>query len=90
MQTYVLIGQTQHGTAVACIHSSNEVRRKVIITIIVYLDSKIANDRELTTLYTVSNTNDNTFKFKHATVQTYVLFVQGQHDPRSMNIIVCM
>ena len=41
--------------------------------------------------YCASNTNDNAFKFKHATVQTNVLFVQGQHEePRSMNIIVSM
>ena len=83
----MLIGQSQHDTAVACIHSSSEVQRRVVITIVVHLDSKIANERALTTSYTESNTNDNTF---NAAVQTYVLFVQGQHDPGSMNIIVCM
>ena len=29
---------------------------------------------------TASNTNNNTFEFNHAPIQTYFLFVQGRHD----------
>ena len=40
LQTYVLIVQSQHDIATACIHSSNEDQHRVIITIVVYLEHK--------------------------------------------------
>ena len=80
-QTYVLFVQDKNDTRF--IHSTNEdQRRAVIIVIVVYLDSTWGWDYDCI-LHPKATTPSNSST--HAAMQTHALFVQGQHDTRSIH-----
>ena len=81
IQTYALFVHDQRDTRF--IHSTNEdQRRAVIIVIVVYFRSTWGWDYDCI-LHPKATTPSNSST--HAAMQTHALFVQGQHDTRSIH-----